>query len=568
MRASIPVLAILVLQIPAPAAGAQRVVRDDIGLIAGHVPAAELTPEAATRALAAAPPDQRSAALRRLARSLLARGSDQAYTLLQPPGDAQPAGVLRSQASDDDRAIRLTMADAGFWLSLKEEWFAPGTRDTQRAAVIAYNLGFAVAARGELARAAALQQTALTTLSAALPALDERLSAMRVGLARTHMMRGDGEAADLLVDQAVNAEQRAGRQTGLVFADALTVRAALLNQRGRYAEAAATLNRALAMADAEWERRGAPRTPPGAIVALAAQIGEAGWAALGFKPGDAAMLDKALAASETELRQSVEGSRYLLLTRIHLNLKDAAAAKAALRKAGSRPETQMLSVLVSLAEGMISGGALQAEAWLDVVAATSGIENPDVIQGRTALGVTWVEVDPAVGWAYIRQAGRGAIKRLREGQDGTEAANVSRAYRETLARQISIAWRAAQTPQFDWPPEQRRFSVFFDIGDFSITPNADVVLTQIAARAARNGERIRLTSTYFAGGSQVADPRALVATLTRDRLIALGIAGDRIDVTYSDERPKPERAAIFGTVTQARRARRVDIDFLPTPLAR
>lgn len=536
---------------------------DDIGLIAGHVPSADDAPEAAMNALAGARPEQRDAALRRLARALLARGSAQAYALLKLRDDVEANGAAPTPAGDDDRAIRLTMADFGLQFGLKEEWFTRGQRDPRRAAVLTYNLGSALALRGDFARAATLQQAALTTLSAVLPAHDERLSAMRVGLARTHLLRGDAEAVDRLVELALTAEYRAGRQTGLVAADALTVRAALLNQRGRYADAAATLTGAIALADAEWERRGTPRMPPGAIIAMAARIGDAGWAALGFKPGDAAALDKEMAAPEVDLRKWVEGSRYLLLTRIHLNLKDAAAAKAALSNAGNRPERQMLAVLVSLGEGMISGGALQAELWLDIVAAMSGIENPDVIQGRTALGVTWVEVDPAVGWAYIRQAARGAIKRLREGQDGTEAANVSRAYRETLARQVSIAWRAAHTPQFDWPPAQSRFSVYFDIGEFSITPNADVVLTQVAARAARKAGRIRLTSTYFVGRPQVADPRAAVASLTRDRLIALGVASDRIDISYSDERPKPERAAIFGTVTQARRNRRVDIELLP-----
>ncbi|QDX26321.1 hypothetical protein FPZ54_10000 [Sphingomonas suaedae] len=527
MRVLLLIVALLALM----TAAAARPTAPELGVIAGFFPPATGSLQATTAAAERAGPSERPAAIRALARALLARGSPLAEArletfLLSPEGAGQP------DLADDLLAIKVMARRELFWRTEPTDSFQSATRpDPRRQAVADYNEGVAQTYRGAFAVAETLQTRALATLSAELPADDARLNAMRIGLARTLLGKGDTDGADRLAKAILTVETRAGRAAGRLSADALTLAGAAALRRGDVAEADALLRRAIAIGEADSARR----------------------------LGSTAKPDL---ARDAPLLADAEGRRALLLAQVLLRRGDQQGALAAARSGGrlapDAPDAKHVLMLAELATGTISASADRAEWAIDVRAGEFGIDLPEVIGGRTTLARYRAATDIPAAWSQSRQGVAGARKRLGAGKDGGDPAGAARLYRAAFRQHVAVAWRATQTAPFAWPPEQRRFTAYFDSGDAALTPAAERLVEHVAMLVARTGGSVALRATYYGPpipGTQQSG-NTLIGQAVRARLEALGVDPARVTLDYGTARNAEALRA-------PRRMRRVDIEILP-----
>lgn len=527
MRVLLLIVALLALM----TAAAARPTEPEIGVVAGFFPPATGSLQATTAAAERASPSERATAIRALAHALLARGSPLAEVRLED-FVTSPEGAGQPDLADDLLAIKVMARRELFWRTeLTDSFRSPTRSDPRRQAVAEYNEGVAQTYRGAFAVAETLQTRALATLSAQLPADDARLSAMRIGLARTLLAKGDTDGADRLAQAILTLEKRAGRGAGRLTADALTLSGAAALWRGDNAEAEALLRRAITIGEADCTKR----------------------------LGSAAGSDLARVAP---LLADAEGRRALLLAQVLLRRGDAQGALAAARVgamfAPDAPDAKHVLALAELATGTISDSADRAEWAVDVRATESGIDAPDVISGRTTLARFRAATDLPAAWSQSRQGVAGARKRLGTGRDGGDPAGAARLYRAAFRQHVAVAWGAARTGPFGWPPAQRSFTAYFDSGDASLTPAATRLVEHVALLARRTGGSVALRATYY--GPPVPGTRqpgnALIGQAVRARLEAAGVDPARVTLDYGTARNEEALRA-------PRRMRRVDIQVLP-----
>lgn len=558
-----------------PLAAQAQVRSDDIGMVAGHLPAPD-DPAALLAAVAAAPADGRTLPLLAFARALYAAGYWNADAFIPSTCDARcSAANMADLLSADLQAMSGTIADtpqdteAGPEQSITSGP-ARSRLERLRNAVALFNIGWGRAKWGEFSAAERMQAAALATLQPQLPAGDARLAAVKLGIARTAFGLGRTAEAILLANEVLAIEAQAGRRVGQLSAEALTLRAQAERKLGQPAAAEATLIEAIEIGAADRERRGPLRLTAAQIDAATAAIGAAGFDAVGVDAEAFTRLKQAIATRENGLLEAAEGDRKGLLARLLLDRGDDRAALPLARAAVAlAPGNTTAALALGIAE--LRAGSVDVErlddiaSILDQQAWGPGAGSPDVIEARALLARLYGSERVSAAWVHVRQGTTGAIERILGDESREDVVRAAAAFRSIFRQKVDTAWAASQAPPPVWPDDARSFSIFFDVDRYEITPSAMPALE----RAAATWRRIGGTVTVAGNVDQMSGTRDYAIALSsrlasgaQRALERLGVPPSAIvTIGFGKERPLVERP---GRLAE-RRNRRVDITITPAP---